>query len=73
MTQRPSAVAFFPGDHPQLATNVRTQLERSKAKQIQGLVHAVDLEGLNFRKGVIAGLDIALDLCEQAEKELNER
>ena len=72
MTQRPSAVAFFPGDHPQLATKVRTQLERKKANQVAQLVQAT-VDDLRFRQGVIVGLDIALDLCEQAEKELNER
>ena len=72
MTQRPSAVAFFPGDHPQLATNVRAQLERKMANQVQNLVHAT-LDDLGYRQGVIKGLEIAMDLCEQAEKELNER
>ena len=72
MTQRPSAVAFFPGDHPQLATNVRAQLERKKANQVAHLVQAT-VDDLRFRQGVITGLDIALDLCEQAEKELTER
>ena len=69
-----SSVHIFPGDHPALATRVRSKLE-ARITELSGHVGAglaQDWGDYKSRTGYIAGLMEAVLICEQAEKELNE-
>lgn len=75
MAQRPSAVRLFADDHPTLARTVKAKLvdRRSELGVQMAEGYASDWPDYNRRAGVIKGLNEAIEICEQAEKDLDKR
>jgi len=73
--QQPTAVRFFAPDHPALNLTVRNRIEAQRADLIRQLGEgaATGWDDYNKRYGVIRGLTIAIELCEEVEKQLTER
>ena len=71
--ESPSAVRLFAGDHPALTSTVRQRVTALRAKLISECVSAAeDWPDYKQRRGVIIGLEHALRICEEADKEYRE-
>jgi hypothetical protein len=70
-----SAVRFFQVEHPQVARTVKAKLEAARKNAAAQIVdgYAQDWADYKHRVGVIAGLDIGIQACIDAEAEMNER
>ena len=73
MTDRPSAVRIFAPEHPNLARTLRAKLEKERAGLAANITDglAQDWADYKHRAGVIKGIDAAIQLCINAESELN--
>ena len=74
---RPREVAVepvreFAGDHRRLSLTLHKMLTEARAEQAAAIVKGgpKDFPEYRNRIGVIEGLDIAIALCEQAQKQL---
>lgn len=67
------AFRLYAAEHPQLARTLRAKLEHRRAELIiqLGEGFAGDWADYKERSGVIKGLKEAIDICEQAEKEMD--
>jgi hypothetical protein len=72
-SERPSAVRFFPVDHPAIAGTVRAKLERRRKELMEELLFAADWGDYNKRVGRVEGLDNAIQHCLDVETESLER
>ena len=71
--ESPSAVRLFAADHPALTNTVRQRVTALRAKLISECVGAAqDWPDFTQRRGVIIGLEHALRICDQADKEYRE-
>ena len=71
--ESPSAVRLFAADHPALVNTVRQRVTALRAKLISECVSAAeDWPDYKQRRGVIIGLEHALRICEEADKEYRE-
>jgi hypothetical protein len=70
-----SAVRFFPVEHPQIVRTVRGKLEAARRDCVAQIAdgYAADWSDYKYRAGVIAGIDIAIQACIDADAELNEQ
>lgn len=68
-----SAVRLYAEDHPVLARRLRDKLEQAKASLLLDLAsgYAADWADYKYRVGQVAGLDAAVRLAIEADKELN--
>lgn len=59
-------------NHPDLARTLRARIAKRQAELAAQVStgYATDWADYNKRTGIIAGLKEAIDLCEQAEKDL---
>lgn len=64
-----SAVNIYGLDHPRLARTVKAKLEKLKAETLLALPCAQGWDDFNKRVGQIRGIEDAIALCEQTEKE----
>ncbi len=71
--ERPTAVRFYAPDHPALAVTVRARIEQRKKELIDQLMFASDWADYNRRAGLVRGMDDALIMIEEVEKELSGR
>lgn len=71
MTDRPSAVRLFAPEHPSLAHTVRAKLEIRRRELESQLLSSQDWADFKQRAGAIRGIDDAIALCRDAEKDLN--
>ena len=65
-----SPVRLYAEDHPVLANKLRQQLEKARQEKFDQLSLAQDWPDFRERRGIIAGLKEAMDMCEQLEKQL---
>ena len=73
MNDRPSAVRLYASDHPALTNTVRAKLMKRRAELIVGILESTqDWPDFALRRGAIAGIDEAIAMCEQAEKDYRE-
>ena len=73
MSETPSAIRLFAADHPALTNTVRQRVTALRAKLISECVGAAeDWPDFKQRRGVIVGLEHALRICEEADKEYRE-
>ena len=73
MSETPSAVRLFAADHPALTNTVRQRVTVLRAKLISECVGAAqDWPDFTQRRGVIIGLEHALRICDQADREYRE-
>ena len=73
VSETPSAVRLFAADHPALTNTVRQRVTALRAKLISECVGAAqDWPDFTQRRGVIIGLEHALRICEEADKEYRE-
>ena len=71
--ESPSAVRLFAPDHPALTNTVRQRVTALRAKLISECVGAAqDWPDFTQRRGVIIGLEHALRICDQADREYRE-
>lgn len=72
MADNPQAVRYFVPDNPQLVRVLRLKLQELVHKEIAALAsnYAQDWPDYKFRTGKIQGLNDAIQVCEEAEKEL---
>jgi hypothetical protein len=65
-------VTEFTGDHRRLALTLHQLLVKARAEQAATIVKGgpKDFPEYRNRVGVIEGLDIAIALCEQAQRQL---
>lgn len=68
-TPAPSAVRFFPGDHPAVINTVRGALEKHRQKLMEDLILAADWPNFKERIGQIRGVDDALQALITADQE----
>ncbi len=68
------AVRIFALDHPQVARTLRGRLMKRQADLVTqlGVGNAEDFADYKARVGVIKGLQEAVEMCEQANKELGD-
>lgn len=68
-----SAVRLYAEDHPVLARRLRDKLEHAKAELLINLAagYASDWADYKYRVGQVAGLDAAVKLAIETDKELN--
>jgi hypothetical protein len=71
--ERPTSFALYPAEHPAIAATSVAQLKKERERLMENLLHAEDLPGFMYRKGEIRGIEKAIDVCENIEKELNKR
>ena len=70
MTDRPSAVRLYAPDHPALTKTVRAKLMKRRVELFETTVLAAqNWPDFTERRGLIRGLDEAIAMCEQAEKD----
>jgi hypothetical protein len=62
-------VQFFTPDPPQLARTLRARLQQQKQQFVGQLLLASSWDDFKARSGRIQGIDDAIALCEQIEKE----
>jgi hypothetical protein len=69
-----SAVRLYAPDHPALAHTVRGKLVKERAKLASELADgfAKDWPDVKHRTGKIAGIDTAIAICDEVEKDLRE-
>jgi len=72
-TQQPSAVHFFPVDHPAIAGTVRARLEKYRQELVEALPVSVDWADFKGRLGRLQGVEDAIRHCEDVERESLER
>lgn len=72
-TQRPSAVSFFPVDHPAIAGTVRGKLESYRKQLMEELAVSTDYPDFKFRLGRVQGVDDAIQHCLDVENESLEK
>ena len=73
VSETPSAVRLFAADHPALTNTVRQRVTALRAKLISECVGAAqDWPDFTQRRGVIIGLEHALRICGEADKEYRE-
>ena len=73
MIDRPSAVRLYAPDHPALTNTVRAKLMKRRAELVEAAVaSSQDWPDFRYRYGVIQGLEEAIAMCEQAEKDYRE-
>lgn len=66
-----STVQFEQDDNPNLARNLRRDLEDARIAQAAQIVNsAKDWADYQKRSGIIEGLDIAIALCDLAKEKL---
>ena len=70
--ERPSAVRLYAPDHPALAITVRARIEQRRKELIEQLMFPVDWADYNRRAGTVRGLEAALELVDEVEKELTD-
>lgn len=70
-------VREFTGDHHQLAINLMRRLEQQRASLVEQLAKAgvsggfiKSLDDYRFHCGKIEGIDIAINLCKEAQSKL---
>lgn len=70
-----SALRLYAENHPALAGTLRVRLEARRSELIKqnGEGYSQDWSDYKHRAGVIQGLQDAIDICEQAEKDLEKR
>lgn len=70
-----SAVRFFAPDDPRLASRLKAKLKAQENELRQAISDgfATDHADYKGRCGVVAGLKLAAELCDQVEKELEQR
>jgi hypothetical protein len=68
----PEPVTEFMGDHDRLARTLHQMLIKERDEHAAGIVKGgpKDFPEYRNRVGVIEGLDIAIALCEQAQRQL---
>lgn len=71
--ERPSAVRFYAPDHPMLAATVRAALEKYRGQLIEELMLAKDWGDYCERRGVVKGVDAAIQHTLNAEQAMKER
>lgn len=73
MTERPSAVRLYASDHPALAQTLSAKLRKACAEKIAeiGRGYASDWGDYQKRVGTIVGLEAALQLCAESEREIS--
>ena len=71
----PSAIRFFPGDHPAVLSTARARIEQRKKEFIEALVGGFAKEFADYRQrvGEIVGLNLALELLDQAEQDMRDK
>ena len=73
VSETPFAVRLFAADHPALTNTVRQRVTALRAKLISECVGAAeDWPDYKQRRGVIIGLEHALRICGEADKEYRE-
>ena len=73
VSETPSAVRLFAADHPALTNTVRQRVTALRARLISECVGAAqDWPDFTQRRGVIIGLEHALRICDQADREYRE-
>lgn len=71
MAARPAEIVSVGfDDHPALATHLQTSLQTAVAAEKEALVSAKDWPDYEKRRGRIDGLNLAITLCQNAERAL---
>ncbi len=75
MAERRSAVSFYPTDHPTLNITVKNRLAQMMRERQEDLALglAQDWADYRYRCGVVQGLSLAIELCDEVFRELSER
>lgn len=70
-----SPVRLYAADHPRLAANLFARLKRDRQLLIEdiGIGCCKDDADYRYLTGIVEGFRRALVLCDQIEKELNQR
>lgn len=63
--------SFKQDDHPALSRNLLRDLQTEKAKLVEELILAKDWADYEKRRGLINGVQTAINLCENAQSKLN--
>lgn len=58
-------------DHPSLSRNLLRDLQTERAKLVEELILAKDWADYEKRRGLINGVETAINLCENAQSKLN--
>lgn len=71
----PSALRFFPGDHPAVLGTARARIEQRRKEFIEALAGGFAKEFADYKQrvGEIIGLNIALELLDEAEQEMRDK
>ncbi len=71
--ERPTAVRLYAPDHPALAVTVRARIEQRRKELIDQLMFALSWDDYNIRAGKVRGMDDALQMIDDVERELSGR
>ena len=58
-------------DHPALSRNLMRDLQAERAKHYEGLISAKDWADFEKRRGLIHGIESAIELCKQQQSKLD--
>lgn len=69
---RNSAVRLYAPDHPELANTVAKRLHKEMAPLAQAIADgcAISFDDYRYRCGVLRGMQAAIDICKEIDKEL---
>jgi hypothetical protein len=70
LSDAPSAVKLFAFEHPSLVRSLRGKLTARRAELLGQIVSAQSWDDFKQRVGVIRGLDDALGICDDVDKQL---
>jgi hypothetical protein len=71
--EQPSAVRFFAPDHPALNIKLRKRLEQRRCALLEELLGGSDWGNYNYRKGLVQGIDEAIQHCLDIENEMQDK
>lgn len=67
--KKPSAVHLLAFEHPGLANALRGRLLKRKQELTEALAYAQDWADFRCRKGALDGLDEAVAICQELERQ----
>ncbi len=73
--ERPSAVRFYPTDHPALNITVKQRMIALRQEMQENLASglAADWADYRYRCGIVNGLSTAIAMCDEVIREMSER
>lgn len=65
-------VRIYAAEHPALAHTLRAQLEEQRRKELENFCYCADSVQFYVQKGLLKGIELAITMCGEVEKKLNE-